>query len=584
MKNKNWIIYIGLLAIGLLLGKWMFSSSSENMSEHTEHAHEEGATYTCSMHPQIRQNEPGLCPLCGMELTKAGSQTASFDPFITEMTAEAVALANVQTTKVGLGEQAMSIQLSGKVQIDETSRQTITANFPGRIDRLLINFTGETVRTGNVLGSIYSPELVTAQKELLEAQKSNEQIPGIFEASKEKLRRWKISENQINEIIQTGEIRTQFSILATRSGVVINRLVSEGDYVNTGTPLYEVANLKRLWVIFDAYETDLPMIKKGSKISFTTPAVPGRSFTGVITFVDPLVNPNTRTVAVRASIDNTEELLKPEMFLEGEISTSANTQQKQLQIPKSAVLWTGKQSIVYVKQDAETPTFQWREITIGPLSGNYYQVIEGLEAGEEIVSNGTFAIDAAAQLNGHYSMMNKPAVKTIEVSDTFKKSLTSLTEKYFDLQKNLVASDVSAAQKSATATLSELSKVPMKAVEGEAHDQWMSIEMTLKQQLNKVIEAKNISDQRVPFEIISEQFIELVGTFGIMLPEVYSVYCPMAFDNKGAYWLTKEKEVLNPYFGDQMLTCGEIKKTYKKGQTTYGSTTNQSNQSTTHQH
>ncbi len=149
-----------------------------------------------------------------MELTKTGSQTASFDPFITEMTAEAVALANVQTTKVGLGEQAMSIQLSGKVQIDETSRQTITANFPGRIDRLLINFTGETVRTGNVLGSIYSPELVTAQKELLEAQKSNEQIPGIFEASKEKLRRWKISENQINEIIQTVEIKTQFSILA----------------------------------------------------------------------------------------------------------------------------------------------------------------------------------------------------------------------------------------------------------------------------------------------------------------------------------------------------------------------------------
>ncbi len=181
------------------------------------------------------------------------------------------------------------------------------------------------------------------------------------------------------------------------------------------------------------------------------------------------------------------------------------------------------------------------EINYMLLSSNYYQVIEGLEAGEEIVSNGTFAIDAAAQLNGHYSMMNKPAVKTIEVSDTFKKSLTLVTEKYFDLQKSLVASDVSAAQKSATATLSELSKVPMKAVEGEAHDQWMSIEMTLKQQLNKVIEAKNISDQRVPFEIISEQFIELVETFGIMLPEVYSAYCPMAFDNKGAYWLTKEK-------------------------------------------
>ncbi len=136
------------------------------------------------------------------------------------------------------------------------------------------------------------------------------------------------------------------------------------DYVNTGTSLYEVANLKRLWVIFDAYETDLPMIKKGSKISFTTPAVPGRSFTGVITFVDPLVNPNTRTVAVRASIENTEELLKPEMFVEGEISTNANAQQKQLQIPKSAVLWTGKQSIVYVKQDAETPTFQWRKSII----------------------------------------------------------------------------------------------------------------------------------------------------------------------------------------------------------------------------
>jgi len=328
------------------------------------------------------------------------------------MSESAMEIANVQTSTVTRQLPVKEIRLYGKIQPDERLIQTLPAHIPGRIDRLLVNYTGEFIRKGQTIAYIYSPELVTAQQELFEALKFKDSNPAIVDAARDKLRQWMLSNAQIAQIERSGKVKEEFEVQSMLSGTVINRRVNVGDHVGTGQSMFELVDLSNVWAMFDAYESDLSWIKKGAHVNFTVESMPDKKFSGTISFIDPIINPQTRVARVRVEVQNASGMLKPEMFATGIIKTQLSGS-KVLVVPKSAVLWTGTRSVVYVK-DADTTknAYTLRDITLGSEIGDAYMVSAGIKDGEIIVTNGAFAIDAAAQLAGKPSMMNPtPVVK-----------------------------------------------------------------------------------------------------------------------------------------------------------------------------
>jgi membrane fusion protein, copper/silver efflux system len=561
MKHKSIIINTAILIIGLLLG-WLIFGGKESATH--DHRAETATGYTCSMHPQIRQDGPGKCPLCGMDLIPVSSAGGSSNPSVHEMTPEAIALANIQTTKVKSISATNEISLTGKIKVNEQQLSVVTAKFPGRIEKLFVNFEGQEVRKGERLATIYSPELVTAQRELLEAKKMTSISPQLYEAAKEKLRLWKISDKQIEKIETTNEVVTSLDVYADASGVVTKRQVSLGDYVSTGSVMVEIANLNTLWVVLDAYESDLAWIKTGSTINFIVPSLPGKEFNATIQYINPSLNPETRTADVRAVVPNTGSLLKPEMLVNATLQTKTDSKISGLAIPATAVLWTGKRSIVYVKQKGTTPAFERREVTLGARMKDLYLVEKGLDEGEEIVSNGVFSVDASAQLSGNYSMMNTPETTVLEVPDAFREQLTAVATNYYSVKNALVESNPLTAATAAKEVLKALKAVDMKLLDGQAHDAWMTLLRPMEQGVTSMSTRTDVEGQRKDFELLSDHLIKAVELFGLTSEKAYRAYCPMAFDDKGAYWLSEFEDIKNPYFGASMLKCGENREVFRK--------------------
>ena len=408
IKQGRFAVYVLIALAGFILGGLVFHSSGGHVEKKASPAPGVQKTiWTCSMHPQIRMDKPGKCPICGMDLIPLTQNGDTTDMNAVHLTRESAALANVMTSVVSMQSPVREVRLYGKAEADERLLQSQVSYFSGRIEKLYVNFTGETIHRGQPLAVIFSPDLVTAQQELLEAAATKQQQPEIYEAAREKLRQMKLTEAQIDEIEKTGKTTNDFEVVATTSGIITSRLVDAGQYVSLGTVLFQVADLSQLWIVFDAYENDLPFIRKGQKVTFTVQAIPGREFAGSISFIDPVLDPVTRVAKVRVETTNTDNLLKPEMFVTGIISAGAGGSGPAIVIPASAVLWTGKRSVVYVrKPGTEEPVFNMREIVLGPSLGDSYVVENGLSEGEEIVTRGTFSVDAAAQLEGKPSMMN----------------------------------------------------------------------------------------------------------------------------------------------------------------------------------
>lgn len=596
---NKWVGYGLLLVAGIFLG-WIFFHSPWGSHDHENHQHEEaqGTIWTCSMHPQIRMDQPGKCPLCGMDLIPLVQQSSSqqTDPDAIHLTREAAALANVLTTKVTRQIPVREVRLYGKIQADERRFQSQVSQLQGRIEKLFVNFTGEQVRKGQKLAEIYSPELVTAGQELLETAKTRLQQPELYEASKEKLRLWKLTDDQIEDIESSGSIITSFEVLSSTSGTVTNRRVNTGDYVSRGTVLFDIVDLSNLWVMFDAYETDLPFVRPGVKVKFTVQAIPGTEFTGKISFIDPVIDPVTRVAKVRVETSNNSGRLKPEMFASGIVLADLEEYRNDIVIPKSAVLWTGKRSIVYVRdQNTEEPVFKLRNIGLGPVLGDSYVVTDGLSEGEEIVTNGAFSVDAAAQLEGKPSMMNPEGGNTntmtgmdmtadnmnagsddtnnnmdmktarsaagIKPGIDFIMQLNKVYDRYLILKNAFVDSDATGVIKAAEELGKSIDETDINLISGDAMDEWMKLQPDLRKQILQVMSSENLKGQREEFSGFNDVFYMVIKTFGLTGKTVYYQYCPMMNDNKGAYWLSEEKDIRNPYYGDEMLTCGETRET-----------------------
>jgi Cu(I)/Ag(I) efflux system membrane fusion protein len=248
-------------------------------------------------------------------------------------------------------------------------------------------------------------------------------------------------------------------------------------------------------------------------------------------------------------------------------------------------MWTGKRSVVYVKSATEKGVnFMLREVTLGPALGDSYLVESGLDEGEKIAVNGTFSIDAAAQLAGKPSMMQRPEAKTMETPQAFREQITAVAHAYFEVKNALVNDDAETAQKTAGKVSAAIEKVDMSLLEGDAHHHWMALQKQLEEASGMISETTDIEKQREHFNMLSEAMLETTESFGLEIEKTYRQFCPMAFDDEGAFWLSESDEILNPYFGDMMLRCGEVKETYRKGQRIFQTENNQNVQAEGHNH
>merc|ERR1711976_593078 len=285
------------------------------------------------------------------------------------------------------------------------------------------------------------------------------------------------------------------------------------------------ANFNTVWAEFDAYENQIASLKVGQSIKVTTNAYRNEVFDAKVSFIDPLLNSATRTIVLRAVLNNKNDKFKPGMFVEGKVEGIQSISKSTVTVPATAVMWTGERSVVYIKTKPNESVFEMREVLLGNTNGTNYTILEGLKNGDEVVTNGTFTVDAAAQLQGKKSMMNAEGGKT-----------TTGHEGHLGMQDN------DSGDKK------------------EAANHWMTLQKELKSSASAIEKNSDIAVQRGHFKHLSAHMISSVRLFGIN-KTVYSEFCPMADNNKGAYWLSLEKEIRNPYYGEAMLTCGEVKET-----------------------
>ena len=538
--------------------------------EHDATEAESAQVWTCSMHPQIRLPEPGQCPICGMDLIPVSTEDGSDSGMgmRTFTTSEAAKiLMEVKTSPVERRFVTTEIRMVGKIDYDETKLGYITAWVPGRLDRLYVDYTGVNVNKGDHLVYLYSPEILSAQEELKRTAAAianmRQDAPDVLkrtakttlEAARSKLRRWGLTDEQIVEAEEKGTVSDHITIYAPMGGTVIERMGQEGMYVETGTKIYTIADLSEVWVMLDAYESDLPWIHYGETVEFTTDAHPGQVFTGQIAFIDPILDEMTRTVKVRVNVPNKNGQLKPEMFVRavvraqiatggrvmdpglagkwispmhpeivkdgpgtcdicgmalvpaeklGYVPAKAGPDDMPLVIPASAALLTGKRAVVYVEvPNTEKPTYEGREVMLGARAGDYYIVRSGLAEGELVVTNGNFKIDSALQIHAKPSMMTPDGgAKPVKDEGTplpvaLVKQLEAVGAAFTSVRDSVEANERDAILAALTTLEETTANVDMKLFPPDAHAVWMEYSMRLKNDILEMRDAATEKDRAI---------------------------------------------------------------------------------------
>jgi len=750
-KHGSAFIIIQLVAVFCLgfFFHWLLSPAPNHkpITEKTESAtpqesEKQPELWTCSMHPNIKMSKPGKCPICGMDLiplTKVTEDKAEKSIRQISISKAARELMKIQTTPVERRYVTAEIRMVGKVAYDETKLGYISAWVPGRLDRLYVDYTGVEVEKGEHMVYMYSPELYATQDELIQAVKSRKDqkdediyftdVINLIESARERLRLWGLKKEQIREIEKSEKPSDHMTIYAPMSGIVIEKLRQEGDYVNIGDRIYTVADLSKVWVMLDAYESDLVWLRYGQEIEFATDAYPGEKFVGRISFIEPVLNDKTRTVKVRVNVSNPDGKLKPDMFVHGVVhaqvaaggrvmdpaltgkwicpmhpevvkddkgicdscamplvhaetlgymSAEEVATSKPLVIPVTATLVTGTRAVVYVEvPGTELPTFEGREIVLGPRAGDYYLVRSGLREKEIVAKQGNFKIDSAVQIQAQPSMMTPEgggkaakqkqlpeefyaqiqkledsfrnvsnAVETkemhqintrfqdfgialkevneelltgypsrlwkefsmllnndvVEGSDVklqkeaeriyaslkkhmrrmrdqmgipsvihelqarehldvpagFLLQIGKLWEAYLSIHDALAHDNLEHAFHSIPKIQASINRIETNFLDDEARLFWKEKYAQLTNILDTMERAETLETFRKAFSSLSGEFLGIIKAVG---PEefgpVYRYHCPMAVGGKGSIWLQRNKETMNPYFGQAMLKCAD---------------------------
>ncbi|MEN7972472.1 MAG: efflux RND transporter periplasmic adaptor subunit [Verrucomicrobiota bacterium] len=401
MKNKlPWILIGVALAAGFLIRG--FLSPSPPLPRTPSSTETATKFWTCSMHPQVQHPEPGKCPICFMDLIPVSENAPDGSGHAHELhlTEHARKLAEVETSVVERRFVETEVRLTGKIEYDETRLSTITARVPGRLDRLYVDYTGMPVRKGDPLVELYSPELLAAQQELIQAG-ANESLQKI---ARDKLLLYGLAPQQLAELEKRKTPNDQLTIHSPTAGVVVQKTGIEGMYVQTGSPIYTVADLSHVWIVLDAYESDLDLLQHDQSVAVSTEAFPGETFKGSVAFIDPIIDEATRTAKVRVNMSNTDGRLKPGMFVRAVVQAQIGGETPPLVIPASSALLTGKRAIVYL--ETQEGVYLPRQIRLGRRAGDFRLVESGLEEGDTIVSKGAFKIDSEIQIQAKPGMMS----------------------------------------------------------------------------------------------------------------------------------------------------------------------------------
>jgi Cu(I)/Ag(I) efflux system membrane fusion protein len=611
--------------------------------------------YMCPMMCVAPQPEPGRCPVCGMDLVPVPEEgTGGGAGPRLEMSEASRRLAEVRTERLTRRYAELDLQLPGKVGFDETRVREISAWVPGRLEHIFVDQTGTVVREGDPLVEIYSRELNAEKATYLASiqrgptdygRERGEDSETWLATNRARLRLRGLTPAQIDALERRETPSYTEEILSPIGGTVIRKSAMEGMHVETGSHLYTVADLSRAWVWLDVYERDIPFLRYGQEAEIRVESYGDHVFRGWISFIAPVLDPETRTTRVRVVVENEGGALKPGMFVRAWIRVRIGAGGRvvpgealadkwisprhpeilrdapgdcpvcgidlvraealgyatdaaagpPLLVPASAVLYTGRRSLVYVRVPGrEEPVYEGVTVKLGPRAGRDYVVLEGLSEGDEVVVNGAFTIDSALQLLARPSMMHpdeetggEPAVEpasgavepggpdrptqemppdppeapeAVETDPAFRRGLAGALRQYFALQEAL-ARDAAEEARTAAATLqARLLDIPLDGLGPEGMAVWTQHGIALYRQAGAIGGTDALAQQRTVFLELSATMEALLAATGPLEGiTVYRAYCPMAFDDLGAEWLQSTREIANPYEGSRMPRCGVIR-------------------------
>lgn len=653
-------VFVGGIALVGVAQRQGWIRSGGEVSATGDGASPTETVYTCSMHPQIRQDEPGDCPICGMPLVHAASGGKSVadqsgryicpmmctppssapgrcpvcamelvpalsgggpgDGISIKIEPAARRLIGIQTAVAKVGQVAQTIRTIGSIDYDESKLATISAYVPGRIEKMFADYVGVPVQTGDDLALVYSPDLYSAQVEYLTSIQGNglKRLGGSSSnfgtLAKEKLIQLGMTDGQIAELRSRGEAESRVRIESPIAGTVIEKYAVEGDYVNTGSKLYRIADLSTVWLMMDLYPDDAARIRFGQEVEAEVDSLPGEVFTGRVAFIDPTVDAKTRTVSVRVEMLNPDARLKPgdnatarvfapavprdqiyDPALAGKYISPMHPQiirdrpgdcpicgmdliptsklgyadapvaeTEVVTVPRSAVLMTGDNAVIYV--ETEPGRFEVRRVTVGPMTDDRAVVLQGIQEGEIVATNGNFLIDSQMQLAGNPSLLDPsrapssapgplklPETEPTVLAGQAAREIDRAYAAYFEIQQALAADQVPAAEpiqtlRQSLATLTADQQVPAGAKERFqiADDSLAMIGNTL-------------DESREAFKTLSHAMLRAstMARGPVTAAQLFHLYCPMV-PGGGGDWMQADAQLVNPYWGSEMLTCGEV--------------------------
>jgi membrane fusion protein, copper/silver efflux system len=513
--------------------------------------------YQSPMHPWITSDKPGNCTICGMALVPVyeGESGMEVDPGIVALNPRSVDVLAVTTVPVRRLDLTKSLRFSGILEDDENIHRIIAAFYDGRIDQIYVEHVGQHVEKGQPLAAIYSPELLYVVREYQNAMRSGD--PAVARNSAQRLVQYGLSVEQFAPLAKQPENVYTIDLLAPISGTVLVKKAFKGQYIKTGEPLFEMGNLSRLWFHAEVYERDLPDIRIGQKAILTTPTVPGRTFEGTVTFIDPNFDARTRSTKVRIEVDNPPvsgeqhglRVLPHRAYGEAEIAANIG---EALVIPRSAMLRDGRRSVVYVERSPGA--YEQRSVKTGRVGDEGIEILSGLTEGERVVAQGNLMIDAEAQLRGSVAAPQSMNTLSKPVAEEFLRQLAQVSE--------ALAADDQVAAVQAGQKLQELAA----SIDKTGEPQIDGLIAQLKQ-ISKISAATDLKALRQAFLPWSTAGADLALAIkrGGQASDVTVFECPMTGDSfpgapSKAKWVQSGFEIRNPYFGAEMLSCGaEVK-------------------------
>lgn len=582
--------------------------------DHSGHDHDSGpskaggTTYTCPMHPQIVQSAPGTCPICSMDLVpvvKTGEKATEI-----LLSKSQMQLANVMVQPISSGSIGNNTVLNARLAANEQLTDVISSRVAGRIERLYVKETGQPIRKGQVLYEIYSEPLLTQQQEYLLALRQVEELKepryeDFRRAAEQKLRLYGMTAEQVIGLAKTRTVQPRIPFVAPAGGTVTEIAASEGQYVGEGALLYRLANLGQLWVEAELYAGEARFVKVGDQVPVqvvgyeTSPKVKAR-----VTFINPEYRAGSQVLVMRAVLPNPGGRFQPGQQAQVLLRHGV---QRGMTLPVDAVVRAGGGAVVFVQTGQGGPTgrqsagrtpdgsaFQPRKVTTGTETDQQVVITSGLNGDETVVMSGAYLLyselilkkglnpitaeleegvkstpttgsNPTAPAGGRPS--DRPVAarssdappKAYKAPKVFRNQLTGVYEASLKLTEALVASNPSQAKVVAVDVEKALALVDMTQLSGQAHTDWMTYLNEMTTGLKGIRSAGDLEKQRTAYARFENELYRSIKAYSIAGKRVYRQYCPMALNNKGSYWLSDKKPIRNPYFGDQMLTCGETR-------------------------